>query len=484
MNDTPAAPASRLARPTRRELLRIGLGGFSALGLADVLRLRAQAATGAAAATPSTGKQRTAVILVWMRGGASHIETFDPKPHAPSDYRGPFSPIDTNVAGIRICELLPRLAKMADRYALVRSITHSSGGHFGGSRRMLSGDFNPPDSESRTPRAPCWMTVANALRGRERRTLPRYVGVNPVEKYDGFPIAGPDFLGHSFSVFPVLGDPSKPDFALLEMGAQSQEKRTRIQNRMDLRSALEGLRGELDVAGAMESHDHFMNQAVDLMLSPQARAAFDLTQEPAAVRERYGMHQWGQQCLLARRLVEAGVEIITTQLDGPLCGRVNNWDDHAVNHHVFDALQYRMPYVDQAVSTLINDIYERGLDRRVLVVLAGEFGRSPRINPNVSTGGGIGSGAAGTRQPGRDHWPQAGSVLLAGGGIRTGQVIGTTDYKREAPTEGRLGPEDLLATIYSHLGFDPQSATLHDAGGRPLPILASGGVIPGLYGKG
>jgi len=460
-------------RTTRRELLRIGLGGFTALGLADVLRLRAQAA--------APDRKRTAVILVWMRGGASHIETFDPKPDAPSDYRGPFSPIATNVAGIQISQLLPRLATMADRYALVRSIAHKSGGHFGGSRRMLSGDLNPPDSESRVPRAPCWMTVANSLRGRERRKLPRYVGVNPIEKYDGFPIAGPDFLGHEFSVFPVNGDPSAPDFALLEMGNQSQEKRTRIQNRMELRTALERLRNELDVAGVMESQDHFMNQAVDLMLSPQARAAFDLTQEPVSVRERYGMHQWGQQCLLARRLVEAGVEIITTQLDGPLCGRVKNWDDHAVNHHVFDALQYRMPYMDQAVSTLIAELYERGLDRRVLVVLAGEFGRSPRINPNASTGAGIGSGEMGTRQPGRDHWPQAGSLLLAGGGIRTGQVIGATDRKGEGPIEGRIGPDDLLATIYTHLGFDPRSAVLHDASGRPLPILEQGSVIPGLY---
>ncbi len=466
---------SHSQRTTRRSLLRIGLGGFTSLGLADILRLRATAAT--------AERQRTAIILVWLRGGASHIETFDPKPLAPIEYRGPYSPIATNVPGIQVSELLPRLATMADRYALVRSMAHSSGGHFGGSRRMLSGDLAPPDVESRTPRAPDWMTVANALRGRERRQLPRYVGVNPIDKYDGFPIAGPDFLGQGFSVFPVLGDPSRPDFALLEMGTESRERRARIQNRVDLRSAFDRMRASVDSGGAMESHDHFMKQAVDLLLSSEARAAFDITQEPAAVRERYGMHQWGQQCLLARRLIEAGVEIITTQFDGPLCGRVGNWDDHAVNHHVFDALQYRMPYLDQAVSTLIADLHERGLDRRVLVVVAGEFGRTPQINSNASTGGGIGSRPGGTMQPGRDHWPGAGSVLLAGGGIHPGQVIGATDRRGWEPIARRVGPEDLLATIYKHLGFDPRSATLHDASGRPLPILERGSPIAGLWGR-
>jgi uncharacterized protein (DUF1501 family) len=472
MSDRPLdSDRTRSAFP-RRELLRIGLGGFSCLGLADILRLRAEAAT--------KERRPAAVILVWLRGGASHIETFDPKPSAPIEYRGPYAPIPTSVPGIDISELLPRLAAEAHRYALVRSMRHSSGGHFGGSRRMLSGDLAPPDVESRTPRAPDWMTVANYLRGRAPRKLPRYVGVNPIDKYDGFPIAGPDFLGHAYSVFPVVGDPGRPDFALLEMGSDAGEKRTRIRNRIELRSAFDRIRSNVDVGGVMESHDRFMRQAVDLLLSPEAREAFDLTREPVAVRERYGMHQWGQQCLLARRLIEAGVEIITTQLDGPLCGRVGNWDDHAVNHHVFDALKYRLPYFDQAVSTLIADLHERGLDRQVLVVVAGEFGRSPQINSNASTGAGIGSGSIGTVQPGRDHWPTAGSVLLAGGGIVAGQVVGATDRRGWEPVERPVRPEDLTATIYRHLGFDPRSAVLHDPTGRPIPILERGDPIAGL----
>jgi hypothetical protein len=480
-------PAAAVAR---REFLRIGLGGFACLGAADVLRARA------AAATDGGSSEKTAVILVWLRGGASHIDTFDPKSDAPVDYRGPFSPICTNVAGIQISELLPRLAGIADRYALVRSIAHSSGGHFNGSRRMLSADPAPPDVESRLPRAPDWMTTANALRGgaraaggdepsddRRLRRLPRYLGVNPIEKYDGIPIAGPDFLGTAYSVFPVVGDPSSPDFALLEMGGGAAEKRARIQSRIELRRALDRLRADLDVGRGMQTHDHFLNLAVDLLLSPEARAAFDLTGEPTAVRERYGMHAWGQQCLLARRLIEAGAEIITTQFDGPLCGRVANWDDHAVNHHVFDALRHRAPYFDQAVSALIEDLYARGLDRRVLVVVAGEFGRSPRIYARASTGAGVGSNTAGTEQPGRDHWPAAGSLLIAGGGLAMGQVIGATDDRGEAPIARRLHPEDLLATIYRHLGFDPRSAVLHDPTGRPLPILSGGAPIVELFGR-
>jgi len=480
-------PASSVSR---RELLRIGLGGFACLGTADLLRARARAAVAGAAA-----RETTAVILVWLRGGASHLDTFDPKPDSPVDYRGPFSPICTNVDGVYVSELLPRLAKIADRYTLVRSIAHSSGGHFNGSRRMLSGDLAPPDVESRVTRAPDWMTVANALRGGVdalggatlrspgSARLPRYVGVNPIEKYDGIPIAGPNFLGTAYSVFPVVGDPSRPDFALFEMGDAAGEKRVRIQSRIELRQALDRLQADLDVGRGMQSHDHFLNLAVDLLLNPAARTAFDLTREPQAVRERYGMHAWGQQCLLARRLVEAGVEIITTQFDGPSCGRVANWDDHAVNHHVFDALSYRAPFFDQSVSALIEDLHARGLDRRVMVVVAGEFGRSPRIYSRESTGVGVGSGVAGTVQPGRDHWPQAGSVLVAGGGPAMGQVIGATDDKGEAPVARRLAPEHLLATIYRHLGFDPRSAVLHDPTGRPLPILTRGAPIAELCGR-
>ena len=183
---------------------------------------------------------------------------------------------------------------------------------------------------------------------------------------------------------------------------------------------------------------------------------------------------------MARRLVEAGVEIVTTTFDGPLCGRVANWDDHAVNHHVFDALQFRAPFFDQAVSALIEDVYDRGLDRRVLVVVTGEFGRTPRISYVASSGGGVASAPAGTVQPGRDHWPRANSMIWAGGGIATGQVIGATDRRGEDVIERRVGPQDFLATIYQHLGIDYENVTIPDRSGRPTPIVTDGQAIAEL----
>ncbi len=198
------------------------------------------------------------------------------------------------------------------------------------------------------------------------------------------------------------------------------------------------------------------------------------------MRERYGLNQWGQQCLMARRLVEAGVEIITTTFDGPLCGRVANWDDHAVNHNVFEALRFRAGCFDQAVSALIEDVYQRGLDKRVLVVVTGEFGRTPRISYVASSGGGVASAAAGTVQPGRDHWPHANSLIWAGGGIRTGQIIGATDHQGEEVVQRRVGPQDFLATIYRHLGIDYRNVTIPDRAGRPTPIVTDGEAIAEL----
>lgn len=456
---------------SRRELLRVGLGGFAGLSLPGLLSLRAQAGKPAAAS-------QTAVILVWLRGGASHLETFDTKPDAPAEYRGPYRPVRTNVPGIEISELLPRLSGMADKYAILRSLAHTGGGHPAGSLQVLSGD---PDAQDKPgPRYPDWMTIANHLRSGGPREIPRYVAVNPVDRYDSFKIAGPTYLGESFAPFTVTGDPNQPQFEVPNIGLKGTAARRRLEQRVELRGSLDRLRHEIDRSGTMDAIDEFEAQALALLLSSKASQAFDLSREPDPVRDRYGRHQWGQQCLLARRLVEAGVEIITTELDGPLCGRVANWDDHAVNHHVFEASRYRSPFFDQAVSALIEDLYQRGLDKNVLVIVGGEFGRTPRISYVASSGGGIASGAAGTVQPGRDHWPQANSMLFAGGGIRTGQVIGATDRKGEEVVERRVGPEDWLATIYRHLGIDYPHVTIPDLSGRPIPIIRSGTPIAEL----
>jgi hypothetical protein len=230
----------------------------------------------------------------------------------------------------------------------------------------------------------------------------------------------------------------------------------------------------------MQAFDDFESQAWHILTRDAARDAFDISREPESVRDRYGRNSWGQQALLGRRLVEAGVDLVTVQFGGPLCGRVGNWDDHAVNHNVFEAMKYRCAFFDQAVAALIDDIYERGLDRRVLVVVTGEFGRTPKISYAASTGEGIGSAPAGTTQPGRDHWPRATSMLFAGGGLSTGQVIGGTDPRGEDAISRIVGRGDFLATLYRHLGIDPEGTAFANFSGRPVPIVLEGAPIPEL----
>jgi hypothetical protein len=421
------------------------------------------------------------VILVWLRGGGSHLDTYDPKPDAPAEYRGPFKPLATRIPGLRVSELLPRHATIANRFTLLRSMAHTGGGHPAGSLQLLSGD---PDAQDKlTPIYPDFMCVANRLRFDSRRPLPNYIGVNPIVRYDNFTIAGPAYLGESYGPFAVMGDPSAPTFRVPNIGLADAEDERRLSGRATLLGSLDSLRRRLDQSRCIEAMDRFQKQALNLLTSREAARAFDLNLESPRVRDRYGRNAWGQQLLMARRLVEAGVEIITTELSGPLCGRVQNWDDHAVNHHIFEALAFRAPFFDQAVTALIEDIYARGLDRRVLVAVTGEFGRTPRISYVASSGGGVASGAAGTVQPGRDHWPQANAMLWAGGGIATGRVIGATDRRGEYVVDRRVGPHDFLATIYHHLGIDYDNVTLPDATGRPVPIVHNGQAIPELIGR-
>ena len=379
---------------------------------------------------------------------------------------------------MQICELLPRHAKLADKFTLLRSMAHTGGGHPAGSLQMLTGDPDPQDKEK--PIFPDWMTVANFLRADRTRSLPNYVGVNPVVRYDNFTIAGSAYVNPAYGPFTLNGDPNDPHFEVPNIGFKDQAQQQRLSDRLRLKHSLDRLDRAVDQSGSMRAFDEFESQALQLLTSPTARDAFDLNREPDSIRDRYGRNQWGQQCLMARRLVEAGVEIITTTFDGPLCGRVANWDDHAVNHHVFDALKFRAPYFDQAVSALIEDIYARGLDKRVLVIVTGEFGRTPRIERVASSGGGVASGTTGTVQPGRDHWPRAFSQLWAGGGIKTGGVIGATDKRGEDVVERMCTPGDFLATIYRHLGIDAGQITIPDFSGRPNSILPRGAPIPEL----
>lgn len=455
----------------RRKFLRAGLAGFGSLSLPGLMRLRAEAGVARAS-------EPTAVILVWLRGGGSHLDTYDPKPDAPADYRGPFGAIATQTPGLFVSELLPRHARISDKFAVLRSMAHTGGGHPAGSLQLLSGDADPQDKLK--PVHPDFMTVAHYLRSGSPRTLPNYVGVNPVVRYDSFTIAGPGYLGSSYEPFAVTGDPNAPNFEVPNIGLRAAQQSDRLRERISLRRQLDLLRRDADRSDLMRSMDVYETQALDLLTSSDAARAFDLKLEPDAVRDKYGRNQWGQQCLMARRLVESGVDIVTTTFDGPLCGRVANWDDHAVNHHCFDALKFRAPFFDQAVTALIEDVYERGLDRRVLVIVTGEFGRTPRISYVASSGGGVASGPAGTVQPGRDHWPQANSMIWAGGGIQTRQVIGATNRRGEEPISRRVGPQDFLATIYRHLGIDYEKVAIPDFSGRPIPIVNGGRPIAEL----
>ena len=452
----------------RRSFLRFGLGGFASLSLPGLMRLRAE--------SPKTNGEPKAVILVWKPGGCSHIDTYDPKPEAEVEYRGPFGTIPTKVTGMRFTELLPRQAAIADKFTVLRSMHQGAGGHPAGSMQMFSGDSDTRDKPK--PKLPDWMSVVNHLRsqGAERTNpLPRYVGVNPPTTYNG-----PAYLGDAYAPFAVMGDPSAPNFTVPNIGLSNPQEVKRLDRRIALRKNLDNLQRSFDTFGELDALDQFEAQAMTLLTNPKTKVAFDLTKEDDATRDRYGRNSWGQQLLMARRLVEAGVEVLTTSLRGPLCGRVNNWDDHAVNHHVFDALRFRADVYDQAVTALIEDIYERGLDQRVLVVVTGEFGRTPKVNYQPSTGAGNASAAAGTKQPGRDHWPRAFSNLWAGGGIETGRFIGATDRRGEDVIQRHCGPGDFLATIYHHLGIDSSKVFLKDFNGRPTPIVDHGRPIPEL----
>lgn len=453
----------------RREFLRFGLSAAGGLSLPGMLRLRAESQLGAAP---------KAVILVWKPGGCSHVDTYDPKPEATSDYRGPFQTIATKVPGIRFTELLPRQAAIADRFTVLRSMSQTAGGHPAGSMQMLSGDMDTQDKPK--PRLPDWMCVANRLlaeRGQRVNALPRYVGINPPLGYNG-----PAYLGDAWQPFVVAGDPSDPAFRVPNLGLENAAEVERLRRRVGLRSRFDRLERMVGRRLEMEAIDTFEAQALELLTSREARHAFDLTREDEATRDRYGRNAWGQQLLMARRLVEAGVDIVTTELSGPLCGRTGVWDDHAVDHHVFQALSFRAAAYDHAVAALIEDIHDRGLAGRVLVVVSGEFGRTPKISYGPSTGAGNASGPAGTIQPGRDHWPQAFSNLWAGGGIEPGRVVGATDKRGEQVVERRCTAHDFLATIYHHLGIDAARVTIPDFAGRPTALVDHGRPIAELTG--
>lgn len=436
----------------RREFLRAGALALGGLGLSDLLRLQALAAQPA---------KDTTVILFWMWGGPSQLETYDCKPEAPSEYRGPLRPIHTSVPGMDICEVFPLQAKLGHRVSLVRSLHHKMASHNDGSIELLTGKTPAKEDVTSTARSdhPDFGMIASRLRGQPADGLPRYVGVPRVPF-----MVQPTYLGMAHAGF-AAGDPSAANYRPKNLTLDAGMGGARLDDRRGLVAQLDRYRQAADLNGAVEATDQFRQQAFQLLTSTKVADAFNLDAEKPTTRERYGRHLWGQSCLLARRLAEAGTSVITIDALSPVPGNpiYFSWDDHSnplTGWNLEGAMRWRAPFMDQGLSALIEDIYDRGLDRKVMVVAVGEFGRTPRL---ASPQGVLG----------RDHWPAAQAALVSGGGLRMGQVIGATTSKAEYPVERPLTPQDLLATIYRHLGIDPR-ATLNDFGGRPIAILPDG----------
>lgn len=445
---------------SRRAALKLGTLGLSGLTLGDVLRLRAEGAPSESA------RKDSAVILLWLDGGPSQLETYDPKPEAPSEYRGPWSALQTNVPGMLVSEILPLHARHADKMAFVRSVHHGTGDHFAAGHWMLTGKFGAT-SVALAQKFPSVGSYAAKVRGANAPGVPPYVGLPAAQSiylYPGY--QGAAYLGAAYNPFDVdreysyLGAasalPSRPP-RCLDLFTPPDATVTR--KRLDLLTGLDRIARDVDRSGVMESLDKYQQQAVSMMLSGRARGAFDLSKEDPRSLDKYGRNPWGMYTLMARRAVEAGVTFVTVDMP--------HWDDHsniAVGHGV------KLKAVDQAVYALIEDLVTRDLLDRVLVVVMGEFGRTPRIN----------TGQPGIPIPGRDHWGDAISVMLAGGGLRGGQVVGATTSKAEHPTERPLKPGDVLATIYRVLGIDPSMA-FNDFAGRPVPILDEGKPISELF---
>ncbi len=436
----------------RREFLRIGslaLGGLTLPAL-----LKARAASGGSASTRS-------VILFWMWGGPSQLETWDCKPDAPSEYRGPLRPIHTTVPGLDVCEVFPMQAKLGHCISLIRSLHHNMSSHNDGSIELLTGKTPLKEDPTSTAKSdhPDFGMIASHLRGGTPDGLPGYVGIPRVPF-----MVQPTYLGMTHAGF-AAGNPSVADFKPPNLTLDADIDGARLDDRRGLVAQLDRYRRAHDLHGAVEATDAFRQQAFQLLTSTAVSDAFALTQEPDRTRERYGRHLWGQSCLLARRLAEAGVSVITIDALSPVPTNpiYFSWDDHsnpATGWNLEGAMRWRAPFMDQGLSALVEEVYERGLDKQVLVVAVGEFGRTPRL---ASPQGVLG----------RDHWPAAQSALVSGGGLRMGQVIGATTSKAEYPVERPLTPQDLLATIYRHLGID-YKATIPDFSGRPQHILSTG----------
>lgn len=439
----------------RRSFVQLGLAGMGALGLGDVLRARATAGE-------SGHTKDTSLILIWLDGGPSHMDTYDPKPDAPAEYRGIWRHIPTNVPGFDVTEMFPLQAQIADLYSVVRSVHHDSGGHFHGGHWMLTG--RPLKSPTNAQTSPFFGAIAGKVLGPRKPGMPAVVGV-PYSMSIGLRPGyfGGDYLGGEHNPFETEGDPNADNFQVKNLNLAGGLTTERLGDRGLLNDRLDRLRTELDRSGMAEAIDEFDRQAFDLVSGSQARTAFDISQESPEMRERYGRNSWGQSVLLARRLVEAGSTIVTCHFGG--------WDSHW-NHK--GTMESHLPRVDRAVHGLLTDLKERGRLDSTLVMVCGEFSRTPRMNNGGNGGPPLSKGT-----PGRDHWGNALAVMMAGGGLKGGQIVGSTNRLGERPAERPLRPGDVHHTIFKVLGVDPEVA-FEDHSGRPIPAIDHGAVIDEL----
>lgn len=437
--------------PSRRDLLRVGALTAFGLGLEDLLRARAVARVGDGYGVPANLAETKAqsCILIWLAGGPSHIDTWDPKPDAPADVKGEFKPIDTSVPGLQISEVFPTLAKHMDKVALIRSMTSPEADHDRAAHHLLTG-YRPSPALV----YPSYGSVVSKVRGSTGTTLPPYTAVPDAPLF-----SSSGYLTPAFDPFSVGGDPNQAGFRVRDLTPPDRLTLERLQRRRSMVSKLDSFaRRDVQDTSLTTSRDQFSTQAYDLLTSGAAQEAFKIEAETAELRDKYGRTTIGQSCLLARRLVEAGVSFVTINDRGP---NQLGWDTHVQN---FPTIKNTLaPPIDQGVSALLDDLAERGLLEKTLVILMGEFGRTPKINNNA----------------GRDHHGRANSLLIAGAGIAGGQVIGRTDAGGDAPVERPVTPSDLAASVYTLLGIDPRFQ-FQTPDGQPIRLVNDGTPVAGL----
>ncbi|MDB5350770.1 MAG: hypothetical protein JWN86_2017 [Planctomycetota bacterium] len=428
---------SRCDGVTRRDFLQVG--GLAAIGLPALLRSEARADDARNSGLPAATAK--SVILVYLGGGLSHHDSFDPKPDAPSEVKGKYGAITTKTPGVRYGELLPRMASISDRFSLVRSGTHGNDHHETATNWVLSGKFGSAFGDY--PAIGAVVSHELGFRG----PMPPYFAVpkNPSFTWE---LGKSAFLGGRYESFKT-GDPNDPEFRVQDLSLLNPK----VDRRQSLRQAVDNLARQVESDDQMKTLDEFQRRAMDLVLSPESRRAFDVQREDPRLRDRYGRTTTAQSCLLARRLVESGVRFVTINSGG--------WDHHA---NIFASLDNRLPEIDKCLSALIEDLDSRGLLDSTLVVCMGEFGRSPKVN----------------NMAGRDHWGHVASLLFAGGGVKPGQVVGASDEQGAYVSDRPIRPSDVAATIYQAVGVDP-SRHLMTPENRPVAILDEGSPVAELF---